>query len=309
MNWKKVLRWVTFIVNLIVYFAVINMVMMLILRIVAAFGNRNPWWAYCGGLYILLDTLVLYFLARYLFREIVLPSADKRKEQCEQPSRTVTALKYLALMILGGMILLVGMKLIGGFNLFYSGWLLLIFPAVAMATVILGILRPKKRGSDQSVSLLAWGLLLEIPCAFVLFAALSMVPSQFEYRTSELRSWRYFALSTRDVQRCFPPEAKNCRIRGHQGFGACYCWSCECSEPEFLRFARRNGYDIRENDTAFNTDRRMDNTDYFGILQESGISRKPESFYFHNERWPNCGGWTLLYDRKNHILYGEYSDR
>ncbi len=307
MNWRKVLQWVTFILNLIVYFAVINLVLLLVLRVVSMLGVRNSWLAW--GLYILLDALALYFLARHLFREIVLASPDKRKECIEQPSRTVTALRYLALTILGAMLLLVGLKLIGRFDLFYAGWPLLLFPAAATAAVILGVLRPKKRGSNLSVSLLACGLLLEIPGVLVVLPFLTMMPTRFEYRTSELRPGRYFALSAEHIQRSFPPEAKKCRIRGDRGFSTTFYWSCECSETEFLRFARRNSYEIRKHDIPAHGGRHPENIIPFEILRKSGLDRKPESFYFHNERWANGGGWTLLYDRKTHILYGNYANR
>ncbi len=306
MDWKKILQWVTFILNLIVYFGIVNIIFLAWFRLIAQ-GFRNPWISW--GIVIVQEALLFYLLWRYLYREIMLTSPEKRKERSEQISRTVTAFRYAGLTILAGMLFLVFLKIVGCFDVIYAGWPLLFFPAGVVAAVLYGIFRPKKRGSDGAVSLLRWSFLLGIPAAIFLLEVMAAIPGRFEYRTSELRPWRYFVLPSKMIQQSFPPEAKKCHIRGTYGFGLGYFWSCECPEEAFLRFARKNGYELHKNEPSSDTGMDRFYGAYFGLLHESGLEREPDSYYYCNNRWPNGGGWTLLYDRNSHILYGNYADR
>ena len=303
---KKVLQWVTFSLNLIVYFGILNLIFFGGFRLITQ-GYPNPWIAW--GVIIVQEGVLLYFLGCHLYREIMLTSPERRGERAGEISRTVTALRYAGLTILGGMLFLVFLKIVGCFDIIYAGWPLLLFPVGVTAAVLFGIFRPKKRGADWKVSLLCWSLLLGLPFSLVLLGSLTMIPERFEYRTSELRPWRYFSISSKMIRQSFPPEAKNCIIRGNNGFGFGYFWSCECPEEAFLRFASKNGYVLQTEDSTDAEGRRLKDFLSFDMFREIGLERTPASFYYYNNRWPNGGGWTLVYDRSRHILYGNYVAR
>lgn len=300
MNGKKILQWVTFILNLIVYFGLLNLIFFGGFRLIAH-AYPNPWIAW--GMILVQEGVLLYFLGRYLYREIMLTSPERRRERAGEISRMITALRYAGLTILAGMLFLVFFKIVGCFDIIYAGWPLLFFPVGVTAAVLFGILRPKKRGSDWKVSLLCWSLLLGIPAAILLLGVLGTIPGRFEYRTSELRPWRYFSISSKMIRKSFPPEAKNCIIRGNNGFGFGYFWWCECPEEAFLRFARKNGYAIQSEDSADAEGRRLKDFLSLDFFREIGLERTPASFYYYSNRWPNGGGWTLVYDRSRHTLY------
>ncbi len=303
---KKVLQWITFILNLIVYFGLLNIIFLAGFRLIEQ-GFHNPWISW--GMVIVQEMLLFYLLGRYLYREIMLTSPEKRKDRSEQLSRTVTALRYAGPTILGGMLFLVFLKIINSFDIIYAGWPLLFFPIGVAAAVLFGIFRPKKRGSDRALFLLCWALLLGIPGATFLMGVLGTIPGRFEYRTSELRPWRYFSISSKKIRQSFPPEAKNCHVRGNNGFGFGYFWSCECPEEAFLRFTRKNGYALQREVSTDANGHRLKDYLFLDMFREIGLEHAPESFYYYNNRWPNGGGWTLLYDRKRHILYGNYGSR
>ncbi len=106
-----------------------------------------------------------------------------------------------------------------------------------------------------------------------------------------------------------PKEATNISVEHRSGFISHHTiWTCTVSEADFLAFAKENGYELAENDSEFNANPETNHERYeqHGFLQlpENTL---PTSFYFYSFRYRNHGGWTILYDRTQHILYGDYS--
>ena len=111
-----------------------------------------------------------------------------------------------------------------------------------------------------------------------------------------------------------PPGATNFRCEGYSGWGGAVRFSCEAGESNFLAHAAANGVELRRDDPTFSADpataewsrgkRFMsDGTPFLDHLTDG---TRPERFWYHDRRFENGGGWTVLYDIDRGVLYGYY---
>ncbi len=117
------------------------------------------------------------------------------------------------------------------------------------------------------------------------------------------------AFGTRTVNKMLPKGATNISVDSRQYIIFSRMeWICTVSEADFLAFAKENGYELAENDSGFNANPETNHERVeCHTLLKLPECKLPESYYFYNYRYRNFGGWTILYDRTNHILYGHYS--
>ena len=119
----------------------------------------------------------------------------------------------------------------------------------------------------------------------------------------------------RFVEKYVPAGAKDFRCKGYAGRGGRVRFSCEVGESNFLAHAAANGVELRRDDPTFSADpataewcrgkRFMsDGTPFLDHLTDG---TRPERFWYHDRRFENGGGWTVLYDIDRGVLYGHYS--
>ena len=110
-----------------------------------------------------------------------------------------------------------------------------------------------------------------------------------------------------------PPGATNFRCEGYSGWGGAVRFSCEVGESNFLAHAAANGVELRSDDPTFSADPATaewcrgympDGTPFLDCLTDG---TRPERFWYHDRRFENGGGWTVLYDIDRGVLYGYYN--
>ena len=112
-----------------------------------------------------------------------------------------------------------------------------------------------------------------------------------------------------------PPGATNFRCEGYSGWGGAVRFSCEVGESNFLAHAAANGVELRRDDPTFSADPATakwsrgsryfpDGTPFLDRLTDG---TRPERFWYHDRRFGNGGGWTVLYDIDRGVLHGYYN--
>ncbi len=189
---------------------------------------------------------------------------------------------------------------------------LLILAGCAVAGALVGARHPLAREPKRRAWILA-ALLTFLPIYAPVFVASllfslphALIKKDMHYSSRVLCD---LALGTRTVNKMLPKGATNISVNSRQyiifrGME----WTCSVSEADFLAFAKENGYELAENDSGFNAnpETNHERVECYTLLKLPKC-KLPESYYFYNYRYRNFGGWTILYDRTQHILYGCYS--
>ncbi len=189
---------------------------------------------------------------------------------------------------------------------------LLILAGCVAAGALVGARHPLAREPKRRAWILS-ALLTFLPiyapvfvASLVLSSSHALIKKDMHYSSRVLCD---LALGTRTINKMLPKGATNISVDSRQyiifrGMD----WTCSVSEADFLAFAKENGYELAENDSGFNAnpETNHERVECYTLL-ELPKCKLPESYYFYNYCYRNFGGWTILYDRTKHILYGHYS--
>ncbi len=189
---------------------------------------------------------------------------------------------------------------------------LIILAGCAVAGALVGARHPLAREPKRRAWILS-ALLTFLPIYAPVFVASlvlslphALIKKDVHYSSRVLCD---LALGTRTVNKMLPKGATNISVDSRQYIIFSRMeWTCTVGEADFLAFAKENDYELAENDSGFNAnpETNHERVECHTLLKLPKYNL-PESYYFYNYRYRNFGGWTILYDRTNHILYGSYS--
>ncbi|MFA7231755.1 MAG: hypothetical protein WC071_10840 [Victivallaceae bacterium] len=155
-----------------------------------------------------------------------------------------------------------------------------------------------------------FGIVGEFLLGIFILLAMSMYGGTFDYEYHDNFITRCFtSVSLSSAQ--LPENAKQVRLHGRFGFGTSLRWCGRVSEADFLAFAQKNNYKLSDT-MIYNANPETANfmVDVFpSVASDYPGLKKPESFYFYNFRYRNCGGFTIIYDRKTQWFYAIYGNR
>ena len=200
-------------------------------------------------------------------------------------------------------------------------------PLALLAGVVWGAVRPRdyaparKPGPEVIAGMVFFGIPLALLLCFVAWvtAAFSVGTSgerlDFSADVFDAAAVRRGGRFVERTATFVPPGSKNFRCEGYSGWGGAVRFSCEAGESNFLAHAAANGVELRRDDPTFSADpataewsrgeRFMSDGKPFLDYLTDGTC--PERFWYHDRRFENGGGWTILYDLDRGVLHGYYN--
>ena len=304
MKFNQIIRWITWGFNLLFYTVLLNFGLLFFYAATHIF--LTSWGSF--AVIVIVDLCFCYFFGKNLYRKIV-SQKNPENQQTVYVGRFCTARKFLLFALLVDIVLFCILWAFGcGFLHFKYAWL--VFLILPIGAIAWGIYKPEARDSQKFQIWLTFGIIVEVILFLFLFFCFAITPRQINYSSNYYAPSNYTLLPQPFIKQMLPEKSSDIEISGQTGLGfslgANINWRCRVSESDFLTFAKNNKYMLKENDPYYNANpetnhERIDSSSLFQF------KKLPESFYYYNYRYRNNGGWTLLYNRINQTLYGQFS--